>query len=121
MTISNHGYLGYVVLTDQSFFDRQTPETKRILLEAMEETTAWNEKHAEQMNKDQLEDIKRESPIAIHELTPAERQKWMKALDPLYDEAERIIGSTLIKQIRELRARYEYSPIQAFEEDAETK
>ena len=45
----------------------------------------------------------------------------MKALDPLYDEAERIIGSTLIKQIRELRARYEYSPIQAFEEDAETK
>ena len=40
----------------------------------MEETTAWNEKHAEQMNKDQLEDIKRESPIAIHELTPAERQ-----------------------------------------------
>ena len=74
MTISNHGYLGYVVLTDQSFFDRQTPETKRILLEAMEETTAWNEKHAEQMNKDQLEDIKRESPIAIHELTPAEKQ-----------------------------------------------
>ena len=116
MTISNHGYLGYVVLTDQSFFDRQTPETKRILLEAMEETTAWNEKHAEQMNKDQLEDIKRESPIAIHELTPAERLKWMQALDPLYDEAEKTIGSTFIKQIRELRARYEHAPIHAFQE-----
>ncbi|MEK4788692.1 DctP family TRAP transporter solute-binding subunit [Bacillus sp. FSL K6-2971] len=121
MTISNHGYLGYVVLTDQSFFDRQTPETKRILLEAMEETTAWNEKHAEQMNKDQLEDIKRESPIAIHELTPAERQKWMKALDPLYEEAEKTIGSTLIKQIRELRARYEHSTIHAFQEEDKTK
>ncbi len=74
MTISNHGYLGYVVLTDQSFFDRQTPETKRILLEAMEETTAWNEKTCRTNEQGSTGGIKRESPIAIHELTPAERQ-----------------------------------------------
>lgn len=110
MTISNHGYLGYVVLTDQSFFERQTPETQRILLEAMEETTAWNEQHAEQMNKDQLKEIKRESPIAIHELTQEERKEWMEALDPIYDDAERIIGTSLIKQIRDLRERYEETP-----------
>ncbi|MGE6632088.1 TRAP transporter substrate-binding protein [Bacillus sp. NPDC077027] len=115
MTISNHGYLGYVVLTDQSFFERQTPETQRILLEAMQETTAWNEQHAEQMNKDQLKEIKHESPIAIHELTQVERKEWMKALDPIYDDAERIIGTSLLKQIRDLRKRYEETPADGLE------
>ncbi|MFS0656933.1 TRAP transporter substrate-binding protein [Bacillus sp. 179-C3.3 HS] len=121
MTISNHGYLGYVVLMDQSFFDRQTPETKRILLEAMEETTAWNEKHAEQMNEDQLEEIKHQSSIAIHELTQADRQQWVAALEPIYDEAEKTISATLMKQIRELRARYEHSPTHAFQENESSK
>lgn len=59
MTISDHGYLGYAVMTDEHFWNTQTPETRRILTEAMKETTEWNETYAEQMNKEQLEEIKR--------------------------------------------------------------
>ncbi len=36
LTISNHGYLGYVVMMDQKVWDQQTKNTQQILLEAMD-------------------------------------------------------------------------------------
>lgn len=59
MTISSHGYLGYAVMTEEHFWNAQTSETRRILTEAMKETTEWNETYAEEMNKEQLEEIKK--------------------------------------------------------------
>ena len=43
---------GYVVMTDEHFWNSQTEKTKTILTEAMRETTEWNEASAEKMNKD---------------------------------------------------------------------
>ncbi|MDS9998873.1 TRAP transporter substrate-binding protein [Bacillus atrophaeus] len=107
LTISNHGYLGYAVMTDEHFWNSQTEETKRILTEAMKETTDWNEKHAEQMNKDQLKEIKENSPISIYQLTKAEQDEWMKRLDPVYQQYESVIGRKLIRELLELRKSYE--------------
>lgn len=59
LTISSHGYLGYAVMTEEHFWNAQTSETRRILTEAMKETTEWNETYAEEMNKEQLEEIKK--------------------------------------------------------------
>ena len=68
------------------------PETRRILTEAMKETTEWNETYAEQMNKEQLEEIKKNSAIHIYELSDKEKQEWMKRLDPVYRQYEPIFG-----------------------------
>ncbi|UOY87928.1 TRAP transporter substrate-binding protein [Bacillus glycinifermentans] len=106
MTISNHGYLGYAVMTDQTWWNSLPKETKRILSEAMRETTEWNEKHAAKMNKDQLQQIREHSPILIHELTDEERKAWMKRLDPVYDQYKPIIGEHLIQQVRDLQKQH---------------
>lgn len=106
LTISNHGYLGYVVLMNQSFWNAQTDQTKKILTEAMIETTEWNEKHAKKMNEEQLKLIQKKSSIQIHELTNEEKKQWMIALDPLYDKLEPIIGKDLIREIKNLREKY---------------
>ncbi|MBL6008623.1 TRAP transporter substrate-binding protein [Bacillus halotolerans] len=103
LTISSHGYLGYAVMTDEHFWNAQTPETRRILTEAMQETTEWNETYAEEMNKEQLEEIKKHSSITIYELSDKEKKDWMKRLDPVYRKYEPIFGRKLIQELLELR------------------
>ena len=106
LTISNHGYLGYVVMMDQKVWDQQTKNTQQILLEAMNETTAWNDRQAIKINEEQLELIKRNSSIQIHELSDNEKQEWKKELDPVYDILSSTIGEKLVEEIKELRTTY---------------
>jgi C4-dicarboxylate-binding protein DctP len=103
MTISDHGYLGYAVMMDQEVWDQQTKKTKRILLEAMQETTAWNDQNSLQMNEEQFELIKQKSSIQIHELTETQKQVWMKELEPVYEELSDTIGDELVKDLKELK------------------
>lgn len=107
MTISNHGYLGYAVLMNEHVWNKQSNETKKILTEAMAEVTQWNRKQALQMNKEQLDEIKKVSAIEIHELTNEEKARWQKVLDPVYNQFKNEIGSNLIDKALKLRDKYE--------------
>lgn len=107
LTISNHGYLGYVVMMDQKVWDRQSKNTQQILLEAMEETTAWNDRQAIKINEEQLELIKQNSSIQIHELSAQEKLQWKTKLDPLYDTLAASIGDKLVDELKALRTTYE--------------
>lgn len=107
MTISNHGYLGYAVMMSRKVWNEQSEETKKILLEAMEETTEWNSRMAFDMNEELLETIRQKSSIQIHELTPEEKQEWQAVLDPVYEDFSQEIGKNLVEEMKELRAKYE--------------
>lgn len=106
MTITNHGYLGYAVMMNQNVWNRQSEKTQQILLEAMKETTAWNDINARKLNEQQLALIEENSSIQIHELSPAEKQQWIDKLEPLYEEYGEIIGQELMEQLKELRKSY---------------
>lgn len=106
LTISNHGYLGYVVMMDQKTWNEQTPKTKQILTEAMKETTDWNNQQSAQINKEQLELIKQNSSIQIHELTDKEQQEWKKTLSPIYDKLSPTIRENLVEELKELQRKY---------------
>ncbi|KAF0820776.1 TRAP-type C4-dicarboxylate transport system, periplasmic component [Bacillus sp. ZZV12-4809] len=107
MTISNHGYLGYAVMMSNKVWNEQSEETRKILLEAMEETTDWNSRMAFDMNEELLEKIRQNSSIQIHELTPDEKQQWQAMLDPVYEDFSHDIGKNLVRKMKELRAEYE--------------
>ncbi|MDQ0272883.1 DctP family TRAP transporter solute-binding subunit [Cytobacillus purgationiresistens] len=107
LTISNHGYLGYAVIMNDKVWGAQSAETKRILSEAIEETSEWNRKQAIEMNKEQLESIKENSNIQIHELTQAEKQAWLERFAPIYDSLAPQIGEKLIFDIKKLKEKYE--------------
>lgn len=107
LTISNHGYLGYAVMMDQKVWDQQSKNTQQILLEAMKETTAWNDQQAININEEQLELIKQNSSIQIHELSENEKQEWKTKLDPVYDTLSSTIGDKWVNELKELRTTYE--------------
>ncbi|WP_248930076.1 TRAP transporter substrate-binding protein [Paenibacillus hamazuiensis] len=106
MTLSNHGYLGYAVLMNKTFWDKLPEELHAPILEAMKEATVFANETAIAINEKQLAEIRSMSGIRIHEQTPEERREWMEAMDPAYNRLEPIVGAELIGKIRELQRKY---------------
>lgn len=103
MTISNHGYLGYAVMMNEDVWNRQSAETQQILLDAMHETTDWNDRKSIEINDEQLELIRQESSIQIHELSTPEKEQWMRDLEPLYEKYEEALGIELMEELKDFR------------------
>jgi tripartite ATP-independent transporter DctP family solute receptor len=100
LTISNHGYLGYAVMVNQSFWNHLPKDVQKKITEAMKETTIWNLKQSKMQNEQELAQMKRNSKMHIYELTSKDREKWKQKFRPLYEEFEREFGNRLLRQIQ---------------------
>ena len=65
MTVSDHGYLGYAVITNKKFWDGLPADVRGQLEKAMEEATAFANKIAKEENDGALEKVKALSLIHI--------------------------------------------------------
>ena len=103
MTISNHNYLGYVILVDPIFWDTIPEIYQESIQEAIDEVTVWLREHAKELNEDMFLRISSTGITEIHELSEDEKKQWLKELKPIYDEYEPIIGDELMKEIRKVQ------------------
>lgn len=86
MTVSNHGYLGYLVLTNETFW-MSLPEDIRVILETtLEEVTEWERQIAQEQNERDLRLIVKSGQIDVHYLSEAEKMAWRDALTPLHNK-----------------------------------
>lgn len=99
LTISNHGYLGYAVLMNKSFWDQLPPPIQHQLSEAMEETTVWMLKQSKRMNEQQLEKLERQADMEITILEEKEKKRWIEQLKPVYDRYRQRFGNELLDEI----------------------
>ncbi|WLR50314.1 TRAP transporter substrate-binding protein [Bacillus tianshenii] len=107
LTISNHGYLGYGVLTNKKFWDNLPNDVQSDIQEAMDETTAWIFKQSAHLNEQQLLRIRQHSDIQIYELTYDERKKWRAYFEPLYQDFASRIGEDLMNEVETIQHGYE--------------
>ncbi len=105
MTISNHGYLGYAVITNARFWEGLPPDLRAILEKCLAETTTWVRGNAAEINQSSLEQIRASERIEIHELTEGEKRLWMRAMDQVYETFAHEIGADLIQSVKALRKR----------------
>jgi C4-dicarboxylate-binding protein DctP len=106
MTISNHGYLGYVVLMNRTFWEKLPADIQTQIQQAMKETTDWANTNAVRMNDEQLEKIKQESQLEINTLTAEQLTEWKQAWENIYPQYESVIGKDLVGEIRRLQSKY---------------
>ena len=102
MTISNHNYLGYVVLVNPEFWASLPINYQTAIEEAMAEATIWIRNNAESLNNEMLKKIE-ESGMEMHYQTAEEKKIWREALCPIYDLYEPIIGNEIMTEIRRLQ------------------
>ncbi|WP_426449350.1 TRAP transporter substrate-binding protein [Paenibacillus sp. S-38] len=106
MTLTAHAYLGYAVLVNEAFWKGLPPREQSLIREALGETSVWANRNAQEMNESQLQELEQYEGIRIHRQTPEERTEWMKAMEPLYDQFEGILGKELMDKVRALQNKY---------------
>lgn len=100
LTVSDHGYLGYVVIVNQKFWSQLPSDVRRKLEAAMREATKYANAIAEQENVRALAAVKDSGKTRIHILTAEEKAEWRQALLPVWKEMEERIGAELIEAVQ---------------------
>jgi len=98
MTITNHGYLGYVVVISRIFWEKLPLKMQKILLQAMKEATLKEREWAKKLNSLYLQKIKNTS-IKIYYLTNEERKLWFNRLKTIYPKFYNLLGKDLINKV----------------------
>ncbi len=99
MTLTDHGYLGYAVITNKKFWDGLPADVRGQLEKAMQEATVFANKIAKEENDGALEKVKASGKTQVYTPTPAERMALKKAMVKVHKEMESRIGKDTIDAV----------------------
>ncbi len=99
VTVSDHGYLGYAVITNKKFWDSLPADIRTTLEGAMDDATKFANDIAKKKNDEDLAAVKASGKSTVINLTPAERAEWKKVLVKVHDQMSDRIGADLIKEV----------------------
>ena len=84
------------MIANKAFWDGLAPDVRAALEKAMAEATEYANSIAQQENDDALAAMKAAGKTTFYELSPKERQAWIKALLPVHKEMASRIGADLV-------------------------
>jgi len=99
VTVSDHGYLGYAVITNKKFWDGLPADVRGQLEQALKEATDYANKIAQEENDAALEHVKKSGKSQVVVLTPQERLDLKKAMFKVHKEMESRIGKEVIDAV----------------------
>ena len=99
VTVSDHGYLGYAVITNKKFWDALPADVRGQLEQAIKEATDYANKIAQEENDSALEHVRKSGKSQIVVLTPQERLGLKKAMMKVHKEMESRIGKEIIEEV----------------------
>lgn len=99
LTLTNHGYLGYAVITNKKFWDGLPADVRGQLEQAMKEATAFANKIAQEENDSALEGVKKSGKTTVYVPTKEERLAFKKAMAPVHSKMADRVGKDLLQSI----------------------
>jgi C4-dicarboxylate-binding protein DctP len=100
ITESNHGYLGYVLVINNEFFEGLSPERQECIQAAADASSEFNREIAAQVNEDAKQAIIDAGTTEILELTPEQRQAFADAVVPeVWQQHADVLGQDLVDQL----------------------
>jgi C4-dicarboxylate-binding protein DctP len=91
ITETNHGVIDYLVVTSTEFWDGLPDDVRSKLEQILDEVTAESNGQSNQVNQKAREEVAA-AGVEIRELTPEQRQKWVDAMKPVWEEFAEQIG-----------------------------
>jgi C4-dicarboxylate-binding protein DctP len=97
-TVTNHGYIGYVVVVNKKFWDGLPPDIREQCAKAMKEATDFGNNQSAKENDEALDEIKKSGRTEIITLTAEQNEAMRKAMMPVYKEVANRVGQPLIDE-----------------------
>jgi len=92
---TNHGYLGYPVVTSRAFLDSLAPDTREKLLNIFALVTHEQNRFAYEINQARRQDILDDDGVIVR-LRDRELEVWRSTLAPLVDNFRQNVNAQLI-------------------------
>ena len=99
VSVTNHGYLGYAVITNKKFWDGLPADVRSPLEQAMKEATKYANDIAKEDNDKALEEVRKSGKSQIYVPTAAEKLALKKAMVKVHTEMASRIGKENIDTI----------------------
>ncbi|HRL76356.1 MAG TPA: TRAP transporter substrate-binding protein [Candidatus Accumulibacter phosphatis] len=99
VSVTNHGYLGYAVITNKKFWDGLPADVRGQLEQAMKESTKYANDIAKQDNDKSLEEVRKSGKSQVYVPTDAEKLALKKAMVKVHTEMAGRIGKENIDAI----------------------
>jgi C4-dicarboxylate-binding protein DctP len=99
-TLTNHGYIGYVVVANKKFWDGLPADIRGQLEKAMTEATTYGNEISAKENAEALEEMKKKGKTQLITPTAAETEAMQKAMAPIYDDMAKRVGKDAIAEIQ---------------------
>lgn len=96
LSLTQHGYLGYAVVTHQRFWQALPAADQTLLREALAEALEYGNSIADAQNERALNALRSATHLSIHTPNDAQRQRLKKTLAPVQTDLARRIGSTWV-------------------------
>jgi len=107
LTLSSHGYLGYLVIMSESFWRKFPTDLKPMIIQAVKEATAYERQLVAQDDEETLAKLetyaKTSSHFKIHTLSAEQKEVWQKTMEAIYPQFYSVIGEDLIRKVQETR------------------
>jgi C4-dicarboxylate-binding protein DctP len=104
-TLTNHGYIGYVVVANKKFWDGLPADVRPQLEKAMKEATAYGNGQSAKENDEAQAEIKKTGKSEFITLSPEQDAAMRKAMEPVYNDVAGRVGKPLIEEfLKETKA-----------------
>jgi C4-dicarboxylate-binding protein DctP len=97
-THSEHGYVGYAVITNKRFWDGLPADVRVSLTKAMKEATTFTNEIAQKENDEAMAEIKKSGKSQYLDLSAEQKAAWRKALEPVYAEMASRVGKEILAE-----------------------
>ena len=102
LTLSQHGYLGYLVVMNEQFWNKLPKDLQANITQAMKEATKLEREESAKEDALMMESLtkyaKDTNKLQIIELSDAQKQEWKKSMSVVYPQFYDVIGEDLIKK-----------------------
>ncbi len=99
LCVTNHGYLGFVVIANKRFWDRLPADLKQTLESALTEAGKLNDSLTEKESAAAMTAIRNSGKTQIYQPSPDEIKLWKITLLPVHKKMEDRIGASLLQQV----------------------
>ncbi|MBK7721340.1 MAG: DctP family TRAP transporter solute-binding subunit [Austwickia sp.] len=105
ITESGHGYLGYILVINNTFYNGLPDDLKKVVTDAAKESGDYNRQVAEEVNQESKKKIQAAGTTTIYTPTDAERKALKDAVVPaVWNQFKDLIGAEIIDELLKAQA-----------------